>query len=124
MLETPDDIAQNLVAYLNGFSPQVQDIIEKFDFRRQVGKLQSPNLINPIMREFDRVDLHPDRVENREMGMVFEDLIRRFSEQYNETAGEHFTPREIIQLMVRLIFAEYPNGLGNPGKLIKVYDPA
>ncbi|HLF90094.1 MAG TPA: N-6 DNA methylase [Anaerolineales bacterium] len=76
------------------------------------------------MREFDRVDLHPDRVENREMGMVFEDLIRRFSEQYNETAGEHFTPREIIQLMVRLIFAEYPNGLGNPGKLIKVYDPA
>ncbi|MEA3337353.1 MAG: type I restriction-modification system subunit M N-terminal domain-containing protein [Chloroflexota bacterium] len=106
LMEAPDDIAQNLVTYLNGFSPDVQDIIEKFDFRRQINRLQTARLIHPILQEFTQVDLHPDRVSNREMGLIFENLIRRFSEQYNETAGEHFTPREVIRLMVHLLFAE------------------
>lgn len=137
LLEAPDDLAQNLVHYLNGFSPEIQDIIEKFDFRRQIGRLQaasqpkgiedfdnSNGLLYLIIREFGKVDLHPDQVENREMGLIFENLIRRFSEQYNETAGEHFTPREIIELMVHLLFSEYRGDLNNPNAIIKVYDPA
>ena len=124
LMEAPDDIAQNLVTYLNGFSPDVQDIIEKFDFRRQISRLQAAHLIYPILQEFSRVDLHPDRVSNREMGLIFENLIRRFSEQYNETAGEHFTPREVIRLMVRLLFAEQKQRLANPNVILKIYDPA
>lgn len=124
LLQAPDDIAQNLVAYLNGFSPEVQDIIEKFDFRRQISRLQASKLIYPIMQRFLQVDLHPGRVKNHEMGYIFEELIRRFSEQYNETAGEHFTPRELIRLMVELIFSEDDDVLHVPHKIRKVFDPA
>ncbi len=124
LLQAPDDIAQNLVHYLNGYSPEVQDIIEKFDFRRQISRLQSSKLIYPIMGSFLRVDLHPDRVDNLEMGYIFEELVRKFSEQYNETAGEHFTPREVIRLMVELIFSEDDEVLHVPHKIRKVFDPA
>ena len=124
LLEAPDDIALNLVNYLNGYSPQVQDIVEKFDFRRQIGRLQASKLVFPVMKEFTRVDLHPDRVSNLEMGYIFEDLIRRFSEQYNETAGEHFTPREVIRLMVRLLFSEDEAVLHQPNLIRTVFDPA
>ncbi len=124
LMEAPDDIAQNLVTYLNGFSPDVQDIVEKFDFRRQINRLQAAHLIYPVLQEFNRVDLHPDRVSNREMGLIFENLIRRFSEQYNETAGEHFTPREVIRLMVHLLFAEQQQRLADPNVILKIYDPA
>lgn len=124
LLQAPDDIAQNFIHYLNGYSPEVQDIIEKFDFRRQVSRLQASKLIYPIMQRFLRVDLHPDHVDNHEMGYIFEELIRKFSEQYNETAGEHFTPREVIRLMVELIFSEDDEVLHVPHKIRKVYDPA
>ena len=124
LMQAPDDIAQNLVTWLNGFSPDVQDIVEKFDFRRQIGRLQAAHLIYPILQEFSKVDLHPDRVSNREMGLIFENLIRRFSEQYNETAGEHFTPREVIRLMVHLLFAEQQQRLADPNVILKIYDPA
>ncbi|MCP4164287.1 MAG: SAM-dependent DNA methyltransferase [Chloroflexi bacterium] len=124
LMEAPDDLAQNLVTYLNGFSPDVQDIVEKFDFRRQISRLQAARLIYPILDEFNKVDLHPDRVKNREMGLIFENLIRRFSEQYNETAGEHFTPREVIRLMVHLLFAEQQQRLADPSVILKIYDPA
>ncbi|MEM7535446.1 MAG: class I SAM-dependent DNA methyltransferase [Chloroflexota bacterium] len=124
LLAAPDDIAQNLVHYLNGYSPDVQDIIEKFDFRRQISRLQASKLIYPVMKQFLGVDLHPDSVSNDEMGYIFEELIRKFSEQYNETAGEHFTPREVIRLMVELIFAEDDEVLHVPSKIRRVYDPA
>ncbi len=124
LLDAPDDIAHNLVNYLNGYSPQVQDIVEKFDFRRQIGRLQGSKLIFPIMREFVKVDLHPDRVSNTEMGYVFEELIRKFAEQFNETAGEHFTPREVIRLMVRLLFSEDEAVLHQPNLIRTIYDPA
>jgi len=124
LLQAPDDLAQNFIHYLNGYSPEVQDIIEKFDFRRQVSRLQSSKLIYPIMQRLLQVDLHPDRVKNHEMGYIFEELIRKFSEQYNETAGEHFTPREVIRLMVELIFSEDDEVLHVPHKISKVYDPA
>lgn len=137
LLQAPDDLSQNLIHYLNGFSPEVQDIIDKFDFRRQVGRLQtasqpkdqrefdsSHGLLYLIVKEFGKIDLHPEKVDNREMGLIFENLIRRFSEQYNETAGEHFTPREVIELMVQLLFSEYRGDLDDPNAIIKVYDPA
>ncbi len=124
LLQAPDDIAQNFIHYLNGYSPEVQDIIEKFDFRRQISRLQSSKLIYPIMHRFLQVDLHPAQVDNHEMGYIFEELIRRFSEQYNETAGEYFTPREVIRLMVELIFSEDDEVLHVPHKIRKVYDPA
>ncbi|MEZ4865548.1 MAG: class I SAM-dependent DNA methyltransferase [Caldilineaceae bacterium] len=124
LLAAPNDIAQNLIHYLNGYSPEVQDIIEKFDFRRQISRLQASKLIYPIMQRLLAVDLHPDSVTNEEMGYIFEELIRKFSEQYNETAGEHFTPREVIRLMVELIFTEDDEVLHVPHKIRKVYDPA
>ncbi len=124
LLEAEDDIAHNLIHYLNGYSPEVQDIIEKFDFRRQVSRLQASQLLVPIMREFTRVDLHPDRVSNLQMGYIFEELIRKFSEQYNETAGEHFTPREVIRLMVELLFNEGDPILTDSSVIRTFYDPA
>jgi type I restriction enzyme M protein len=124
LLDAPGDLQQNVIAYLNGFSPEVLDIIEKFDFRRQVARLQSSNLLYPILKEFSNVDLHPDRVDNIEMGYIFEELIRRFSEQYNETAGEHFTPREVIELMVDLLLSENPEDFLGPDKIVEIYDPA
>jgi type I restriction enzyme M protein len=124
LLAAPADLAQNLVAYLNGFSPEVQDIIEKFDFRRHVSRLHAANLLYRLLKAFEDVDLHPDRVSNHEMGYIFEELIRRFSEQYNETAGEHFTPREVIALMVELLLSEVADDFIQPGKIIEIYDPA
>ncbi len=124
LLAAPADLAQNLVAYLNGFSPEVQDIIEKFDFRRHVSRLQAANLLYQLLKAFEDVDLHPDHVSNHEMGYIFEELIRRFSEQYNETAGEHFTPREVIALMVELLLSEVEDDFFQPGKIIEIYDPA
>ena len=124
LLDAPNDIAQNLIHYLNGYSPEVQDIIEKFDFRRQISRLQASKLIYPVMQRLLAVDLHPSSVKNEEMGYIFEELIRKFSEQYNETAGEHFTPREVIRLMVELIFAEDDEVLHVPHRSRTVYDPA
>jgi len=124
LLDAPSDLAQNLVAYFNGFSPDVLDIIEKFEFRRQVSRLQGANLLYPILRAFQNVDLHPDRVKNHQMGYIFEELIRKFSEQYNETAGEHFTPREVIALMVDLLLSERADAFIQPGKIVEIFDPA
>lgn len=124
LLDSPDDINHNLVNYLNGYSPQVQDIIEKFDFRRQVGRLHASRLIYPILGSFSTVDLHPERVNPQMMGYIFEHLIRRFGEQYNETAGEHYTPREVIELMVKLIFSENEEVLHQPEFSRTIYDPA
>jgi len=124
LLDAPADLAQNLVAYLNGFSTDVQDIIEKFDFRRQISRLQASDRLYPVMKQFATIDLHPDRVSNMEMGYIFEELIRRFSEQYNETAGEHFTPREVIRLMVQLLFSQDDEVLHRPNLIRTIYDPA
>src|SRR6266481_341958 len=78
---------------------ELQDILEKFDFRRQISRLQSSNLLYPLLKAFENVDLHPAKISPHDMGYIFEDLIRRFNEQDNQTAGEHFTPREVIELM-------------------------
>lgn len=118
------NLAQNLRDYLNGFSPDVSDIIEKFDFRRQIPRLQTANLLPTLFDEFTRINLHPDLVNNLEMGRIFEHLIYRFNQENNQTSGEHFTPREVIRLMVRLLFSEDDPALSNPDSIITIYDPA
>jgi type I restriction enzyme M protein len=129
LLDDRPNLAHNLINYLNGFSPDVQDIIEKFDFRRQVSRLNTANLLPILFDEFTKIDLHPPRedgsgVDNLEMGRIFEHLIYRFNQDNNETAGEHFTPREVIRLMVRLLFSEDDPTLSDPNSIITIYDPA
>lgn len=124
LLDAQKDVAQNLIHYLNGFSPDVQDIIEKFDFRRQVSRLHAAGILYPLLKEFEGVDLSPDTIEPHDMGYIFEELIRRFNEQDNQTAGEHFTPREVIELMVDLLLSENPKAFLGPGKIVELYDPA
>ena len=125
LLKDYDFLASNLINYLNGFSPDVQDIIEKFDFRRQVSRLQSSNLLHPIFKRFDGIQfLNPEVTDNHEMSQIFEHLIYRFNTDNNEFAGEHFTPREVIRLMVRLLLLEDEEALTNPSAIITIYDPA
>ena len=122
--DDPNNLAQNLINYLNGFSPDVADIIEKFDFRRQVSRLHTANLLPSLFDQFTGIDLHPDQVDNLEMGRIFEHLIYRFNQDNNQTSGEHFTPREVIRLMVRLLFSENDPALSDPNSIITIYDPA
>ena len=121
----PSNIAQNLNAYIKGYSEGVRDIfIDRFKFDAQVQLLDEKNLLFLVVSKFAEVDLHPDTVPNHMMGGVFEELIRRFSEQSNETAGEHFTPREVIRLMVDLLFIEDDSALRKQGIVRSLYDPA
>jgi type I restriction enzyme M protein len=116
-------VAENLRSYILGYSTNVQDIIDKFGFDSQIDKLAERNLLSQVLATFVDIDLHPDRVTNSDMGAIFEELIRRFSEQSNETAGEHFTPREVVRLMVDLLFLHDGEALTEPGKVISIYDP-
>ena len=118
-----DHIGENLRAYLQAFSPAVRDIFESFEFHTQIDKLAKSGLLYMVTEKFANIHLHPDVVSNAEMGRVFEELIRRFSELSNETAGEHFTPREVIRLMVNLLFIEDDRALTKPGVVRSLYDP-
>jgi type I restriction-modification system DNA methylase subunit len=119
-----DHIAQNLFAYIRAFSPSVLDSFERFDFYTQIDRLAKNGLLYQVTEKFARIDLHPEVVSNTEMGHVFEELIRKFAETSNETAGEHFTPREVIPLMVNLLFVEDDDLLSKPGVVRTIYDPA
>jgi len=118
-----DNIAQNLHFYIQGFSEDVRDIFERFEFATQVDRLARAGLLYQVTERFARIDLHPEKVDSHQMGLVFEELIRRFSELSNETAGEHFTPREVISLMVHLLFVEDDEVLSKPGVIRTIYDP-
>lgn len=118
-----DNVGQNLRAYIQGFSPEVRDIFERFEFDTQIDRLSKAGLLYQVTEKFTQIDLHPDKVTNHQMGLVFEELIRRFAELSNETAGEHFTPREVIRLMVDLIFAEDGTDLSKPSVVRTIYDP-
>jgi type I restriction enzyme M protein len=120
----PNDVAANLRNYINGFSGAARDILERFRFDQQIAKLDEANLLYLVVRRFAEIDLHPERVPNEMMGSIFEELIRRFSEASNETAGEHFTPREVIRLMVNLLLTEDDDALRRPGAVRTLYDPA
>ncbi|MDZ4116197.1 MAG: class I SAM-dependent DNA methyltransferase, partial [Xanthomonadaceae bacterium] len=124
LLGDQDHIRQNLYAYVQAFSPEARDIFERFDFYTQVERLAKANLLYLVTEKFANIDLHPDAVDNAQMGQVFEELIRKFAEISNETAGEHFTPREVIRLMVNLIFIEDDDVLAPGNAVVRtIYDP-
>ena len=118
-----DHIGENLRAYMQAFSPAVRDIFEGFDFHTQIDRLAKSSLLYLVTEKFANIDLHPAAVSNAQMGAVFEELIRKFAELSNETAGEHFTPREVIRLMVNLLFIEDDVALTKPGVVRSLYDP-
>jgi type I restriction enzyme M protein len=118
-----DNIKENLYSYVQEFSPNVRDIFERFDLYTQVDRLAKAKLLYQVTEKFINIDLHPDQVSNAQMGLVFEELIRKFAEISNETAGEHFTPREVIRLMVNLLFIEDDKALSKPGVVRTIYDP-
>lgn len=125
LLDDPDNIATNLNHLINGFSDDAREIfIDRFKLPEQIARLDKDNLLYMVVGRFAQTDLHPEAVSNLQMGYMFEELIRRFSEQSNETAGEHFTPREVIRLMVDLLFNEDADVLTKPGIIRKIYDPA
>jgi len=118
-----DNIGEHLRDYLEDFSPAERDIFERFEFHAQIDRLEKAGLLYLVTEKFANIDLHPEVVSNAQMGLVFEELIRKFAELSNETAGEHFTPREVIRLMVNLIFIEDDDALAKPGVVRSIYDP-
>lgn len=120
----PDKIAANLAQYTKSFSSNARQIFEFFEFDKELAKLEEANILYLVVRRFAEIDLHPDTVTNHEMGVIFEDLIRRFNEASNETAGDHFTPREVIRLMVNLLFDPDSQVLRTKGIVRTLYDPA
>ncbi|RKX55686.1 MAG: SAM-dependent DNA methyltransferase [Thermotoga sp.] len=126
LLEDPEHIEQNLMHYLDCFSKNVQDIFENFHIKDHIARLAKADLLFLLIKKFSesKVDLHPDVVSNHEMGTIFEELIRKFAEQSNEEAGEHFTPRDVVKLMTKLIFVENGIHLKQKNLVRLVYDPA
>lgn len=122
LLDEPDNIANNLRNYINGFSKNAREIIEYFDFDKQITKMDSNNLLYLVLSKFNEIDLHPDTVSNIEMGYIFEELIRRFSE--HAEAGDHYTPREVIRLMANILLNEEQDDLTKEGLVTTVFDPA
>lgn len=126
LLEDPEHIEQNLIHYVDSFSKNVQDIFDNFYIKTHITRLAKANLLFLLIKKFSesKVDLHPDIVSNHEMGMIFEELIRKFAEQSNEEAGEHFTPRDVVEIMTKLIFIENGVRLKQKDIIKTVYDPA
>src|SRR5437588_3089075 len=124
LLDDPNTIADSLRLYIGGFSEAAKDVIDKFDFGVQIDRLRRANVMYQVIGKFAEIDLHPEAVSNIEMGYLYEELIRRFSELSNETAGEHFTPREVIRLMVNLLFIDDEDILTKPGIVKTLCDPA
>lgn len=123
VLDDPNHVRANLDAYVGGFSPNVRDIFERYRFDTRVAELDEKNLLFKVLKEFVAVDLHPNTVSNPEMGDAFENLIRRFAELSNETAGEHYTPRDAIRLAVDLLLAGDGDLFKNQKPLRSIYDP-
>ncbi len=122
LVADPNNIAANLRNYINGFSEDAREIIEQFEFDNQIAKMDDNNLLFMVIKRFQEVDLHPDRISSMEMGYMFEELIRKFAEISNETAGEHFTPREVIRLMVNILFLNDRDILTKKGIVKTIYD--
>lgn len=123
LLGDSNNIKANLTSYINDFSENARDIFERYDFETQIERLDSSNLLFKVVQKFAAIDLHPNVISNADMGLIFEWLIRKFAELSNETAGEHYTPREVIRLMVNLLFIADDDALTKPGIVRSVYDP-
>ena len=122
LLEDPDNIGENIKFYINSFSSNVTDILENFDIEKQIAKLSKANLLYLLIKKFNEtLDLSPKNISNHDMGTIFEELIRKFSETSNEEAGEHFTPRDVVKLMTELLFVGEEK---TSGSIKLVYDPA
>lgn len=124
LLDDPQHIAKNLRSYIGSFSENIKEIFSKFDFDRQLERLEGGNLLFLIIKEFNQVDLSPGAVDNHEMGTIFERLIQKFNEQSNETAGEHYTPRDVIKTMVEILFAPDRERLKKEHIIKTIYDCA
>ena len=122
LIADPNNIAANLRNYINGFSEDAREIIEQFEFENQINKMDDNNLLFMVVKRFQEIDLHPNRISSMEMGYMFEELIRKFAEISNETAGEHFTPREVIKLMVNILFLNDREILTKKGITKTIYD--
>ncbi|WP_421532634.1 type I restriction-modification system subunit M [Lelliottia amnigena] len=120
----PDNIGRHLADYIAGFSENIRKVFERFEFDKEIEKLEESNRLYQVVSQFAEIDLHPRHVDNITMGLVFEDLIRRFNEAANETAGDHFTPREVIQLMVNLLLEPDTSVLTQAGVIVTICDPA
>ena len=123
LVADPQDLRPNIAAYIAGFSPNVRDIFDRFDFDKTLDKLADKNKLFAVTEKFAQADFHPATVSNIQMGLVFEELIRWANERSNETAGDHYTPREVISLMVQLLFATDDAALSKPGVVRSIYDP-
>ena len=117
------DLANNLRKYIAGFSDNMREVVEKFDFDNTISKLDEAGLLFKVLERFKSVDLHPDKIDNATMGTVFEELIRKFNEALNENPGEHFTPRDVVHLMVGLMLAGDEQALSTTNAIRTVYDP-
>jgi type I restriction enzyme M protein len=124
LLDDSGNIKANLLRYVNAFSPSARDVFERYQFPEQIERLDNSNLLYQTVQKFAAVDLHPNTVDNAHMGLIFDELIRRFAELSNETAGEHYTPREVIRLMVNLLFIADDDALTQAGIVRSIYDPA
>jgi type I restriction enzyme M protein len=124
LLNDDKNIKRNLLSYIAGFSGDAAAVLEKYRFAEKVGTLDKAGLLYQVVAKFADIDLHPTKVPNHAMGYIFEELLRRFSEMQNETAGEHFTPREVIRLMVNILFSEDEKALSGQAPVRTMYDPA
>ena len=124
LLNDDKNIKANLTSYLSGFSSGAADVLEKYRFAERIATLDKAGLLYQVVAKFADIDLHPSVVPNHAMGYIFEELLRRFSEMQNETAGEHFTPREVVKLMVNILFSEDEKALSGPAPVRTLFDPA
>ncbi|MDY0294622.1 MAG: class I SAM-dependent DNA methyltransferase [Acholeplasmataceae bacterium] len=129
LLDDAPNLKANLIQYLDSFSPEVQGILKYYEFNAQIEKMANPdngNILFAVLEKINdsKIELHPDKISNIEMGYIFEELIRRFSESYAEEAGQHYTPREVIKLMVNLLFTDDDEILSGDSKIKTIYDPA
>jgi len=119
----PQNIYINFQNYLGGFSENVREIVENFQLEKPVERLNKNNRLFILIDKFTEFDLHPNKISNRDMGYIFEELLRKFSEMSNETSGEHYTPRDVVRLLVSLVFSEDRDGLQGEGKVRSIFDP-
>src|SRR5258707_2131245 len=123
LLADAPHLAANLRNYIAGFSPNMREVLERFDFDNTISKLDESGLLFQVLERFKEVDLHPDKVDNPTMGTIFEELLRKFNEALNENPGEHFTPRDVVHLMVDLMLAGDESGIRSRKAIRTVYDP-
>jgi type I restriction enzyme M protein len=123
LLADAPSVAANLRNYISGFSDNMREVVEKFDFDNTISKLHEAGLLFKVLERFKNVDLHPDTIDNATMGTIFEELIRKFNEALNENPGEHFTPRDVVHLMVDLLLAGDESRISGTRVIRTVYDP-